>query len=287
MGWERPPKAGRGRGIALTARAFAGGKSSLVATAHPDGRIEIETGAVEPGTGTLTVIRSIIAGELGIDPARITVARGNTNSAPHDPGSGGSKGAVVVGHAALDAAHKLRAALAEHPAEPVRVVGETPQLAQPGDPVWLNYCAYGVELSVDADTGAVHIHDVTLVADVGTILNPIGHRGQIEGSFSMGLGHALTEELYLEEGRITEPDAGGLQAAEPARHAAAADHRALRGRRPGALEAKAAGEFNVSGVAPAIGNAIAAACGVRLDTMSFTAERVYEALHAGPLSSRA
>ena len=278
MGWEQPPKTGRGRGIALTGRAFAGGKSSLIATAHPDGRIEVETGAVEPGTGAFTVIRSIIAGELGVDPERITVARGNTNSAPHDPGSGGSKGAIILGHAALDAAHKLRAALAEHPTEAVRVVGETPQLAKPGDPVWINYCAYGVELSVDAETGAVDIHDVTLVADVGTILNPIGHRGQLEGAFSMGLGHALTEELYLEEGRIVNPTLAAYKL--PSQR----DMPPLRiieltpGGGPGPLEAKAGGEFNVSGVAPAIGNAIADACGVRLDTMSFTAERVYEAL---------
>jgi CO/xanthine dehydrogenase Mo-binding subunit len=281
MDWERPPKPGRGRGIALTARAFAGGKSSVVATAHPDGRIEVETGAVEPGTGAFTVISRIIAGELGVDPARITVVRGDTNSAPHDPGSGGSKGAVILGHAALDAAHKLRAALAEHPTESVRVVGETPQLAKPGDPVWLNYCAYGVELSVDAETGAVHIDDVALVVDVGTIINPIAHQGQLEGAFSMGLGHALTEELYLEEGRITNPTLADYKL--PSQR----DMPPLRiielspGGGPGALEAKAGGEFNVSGVAPAIGNAIAAACGVRLDTMSFTAERVYEALHGG------
>jgi CO/xanthine dehydrogenase Mo-binding subunit len=278
LGWEQPKKAGRGRGISLTGRAFAGGKSGLIATAYPDGRIEVETGAVEPGTGAYTLIRSIIAGELGIDADRIAVARGNTNSAPHDPGSGGSKGAVILGHAALDAAHKLRAALAEHPTEPVRVAGETPQLTQPGDPVWINYCAYGVELSVDAETGAVHIHDVTLVVDVGTILNPIGHRGQLEGAFSMGLGHALTEELYLEEGRIVNPTLAAYKL--PSQR----DMPPLRiielspDGGPGALEAKAGGEFNVSGVAPAIGNAIADACGVRLDTMSFTSERVYEAL---------
>jgi carbon-monoxide dehydrogenase large subunit len=284
LGWDKPKKAGRGRGIALTGRAFAGGKSGLIATVHPDGRIEVETGAVEPGTGSLTLIRSIIAGELGIDPARISVARGNTNDAPHDPGSGGSKGAVILGHAALDVAHKLRVVLAEHPTQPVRVTGETPQLTKPGDPVWINYCAYGVELSVDVETGAVHIHDVTLVADVGTILNPIGHRGQLEGAFSMGIGHALTEELYLEEGRIINPTLAAYKLPSqrdmpPLRIIELAPDGG-----PGALGAKAGGEFNVSGVAPAIGNAIADACGVRLDTMSFTAERVYEALrrpHAG------
>lgn len=281
MGWDRPPVPGRGRGIALTARHIAGGKSSLVATAHPDGRIEVETGAVEPGTGAFTVISRILASELGIDPARITVSRGDTNSAPHDPGSGGSKGTVILGYAALDAAQKLRAALAEHSTDSVRVVGETPQLAKPGDPAWLNYCGYGVELSVDAETGAIHIYDVAMVVDVGAIINPIGHRGQLEGAFSMGLGHALTEELYLEGGRITNPTLADYKL--PCQR----DMPPLRivelspDGGPGPYGAKAGGEFNVAGVAPAIGNAIAAACGVRLDAMSFTAERIYDALHDG------
>ena len=47
---------------------------------------------------------------------------------------------------------------------------------------------------------------------------------------------------------------------------------------PGPYGAKAGGEFNIAAVAPAIGNAIAAACGVRLDALPFTAERIYEGL---------
>jgi CO/xanthine dehydrogenase Mo-binding subunit len=47
---------------------------------------------------------------------------------------------------------------------------------------------------------------------------------------------------------------------------------------PGPYGARAAGEFNTAGVAPAIANAIAAACGVRLDVLGLTAERIYDAL---------
>jgi CO/xanthine dehydrogenase Mo-binding subunit len=280
LGWERPAAPGRGRGIALSARHIAGGKTSLIVTAQPDGRITVETGANEPGTGAHTVIQRVLAAELGIDPAQITVARGNTNDAPADPGSGGSKGTVILGHAALDAARKLRAARAGHRNETVRVVGEADQVAKAGEPVWLNYCAYGVELSVDAETGTIDIHDVTMVADVGTIINPIGHRGQLEGGFMMGLGHALTEELYFEDGRIINPtladyklpcqlDMPPLRVVELSPDGG-----------PGPYGAKAGGEFNVSGVAPAIRNALAAACGVRLNAMSFTAERVYDALQS-------
>jgi CO/xanthine dehydrogenase Mo-binding subunit len=38
--------------------------------------------------------------------------------------------------------------------------------------------------------------------------------------------------------------------------------------------------MNSAGVAPAIANAVAAACGVRLDRLSLTAERIYDALQA-------
>jgi CO/xanthine dehydrogenase Mo-binding subunit len=286
--WEQPAAPGRGRGIALSGRHIAGGKTSLIVTAEPDGRITVETGANEPGTGAFTVIARTLAAELGVDPGRITVRRGNTNDAPVDPGSGGSKGTVILGHAALDAARKLRTALdlssraGRGTNEPVRVIGEANQVAKPGEPVWLNYCGYGVELSVDEATGAIDIHDVTMVADVGTIINPIGHRGQLEGGFMMGLGHALTEELYVEDGRILNPtladyklpcqlDMPPLRVIELSPDGG-----------PGPYGAKAGGEFNVSGVAPAIGNAIAAACGIRLNAMSFTAERIFDALQSAP-----
>jgi CO/xanthine dehydrogenase Mo-binding subunit len=36
---------------------------------------------------------------------------------------------------------------------------------------------------------------------------------------------------------------------------------------------------NLSGVAPAIANAVFAACGARITTLPITAERIYAALH--------
>jgi CO/xanthine dehydrogenase Mo-binding subunit len=48
---------------------------------------------------------------------------------------------------------------------------------------------------------------------------------------------------------------------------------------PGPFGARAVGELNLSGVGPAIANAVADACGVRLFTLPITAERIYAALH--------
>jgi putative selenate reductase molybdopterin-binding subunit len=251
-------------------------------TAKEDGTIAVDTGSPEQGVGTLTVIQRVLAAELNIDPERISVTRGATDAVPFDPGIGGSKGTLLLGRAALDAAQKLRAALALPHSGPVTVIGEGAYMHKPGDPVWMNFGAYGVDLSVDRDTGQITIHDVVFVADIGTIINPIAHRGQIDGGFMMGLGSALTEELLIEDGRLVnialsdyklpcqrdippfrvimmEPDDG-----------------------PGPFGARAVGEFNTAGVAPAIANAVESACGVRLDQLGLSAERIYAALQAQP-----
>jgi CO/xanthine dehydrogenase Mo-binding subunit len=46
----------------------------------------------------------------------------------------------------------------------------------------------------------------------------------------------------------------------------------------GPYGARAAGEFNTAGVPPAIANAIHDACGVRLNVLGLSAERIFDAL---------
>jgi CO/xanthine dehydrogenase Mo-binding subunit len=49
---------------------------------------------------------------------------------------------------------------------------------------------------------------------------------------------------------------------------------------PGPFHAKAIGEGSISAVAPAVANAVADACGVRILDLPITAEKVYWALRA-------
>ncbi len=295
MHWDKPLPAGRGRGVALSARHIAGGATGFLVTVQPDGGLAVHTGAVEPGVGQHTVIQRVIAAELGIDSERITVTRGNTRDVPLDPGIGGSKGTNILSHASLDAAEKIRALFAEAGVEhlpwndavravtkngPVVLTAAGSQVQAPGQAMHLNFGAYGADVSIDADTGTVKVNEIVFVADVGQIINPIAHRGQIDGGFLMGLGSALTEEIVLEEGRIV--------------NAALSDYKLPTQRDmppfrviqlqptggPGAYGAKAAGEFNTAGVAPAIANAIEAACGIRLTALGLTSERLYDALHS-------
>ena len=297
MHWGESLPAGRGRGLALTARHIAGGATSFLVTVQPDGGLAVATGAVEPGVGQHTVIQRILAAELGLDPERITVTRGNTRDVPLDPGIGGSKGTNILSHTAVDAVKKIRALFADAGVEhlpwndaisavtkngPVTITAAGSQVHAPGHPMYVNFGAYGADVTIDAETGTIKVNEIVFVADVGQVINPIAHRGQIDGGFLMGLGSTLTEEIVVEDGRIVNP--------------ALSDYKLPTQRDmppfrviqlpptggPGAYGAKAAGEFNVSGVAPAIANAIEAACGVRLTKLGINSERLYDALRELP-----
>jgi carbon-monoxide dehydrogenase large subunit len=301
MHWGEPLPAGRSRGMALSARHISGGATSFLVTVQPEGGLAVHTGAVEPGVGQHTVIQRVLAAELGIDSERITVTRGNTRDVPLDPGIGGSRGTNILSHAALDAAQKVRALFAEAGVDhlswndavravtkngPVTVTGAGSSVHTPGHAMYLNFGAYGADVSIDADTGTVKVHEIVFVADVGQIINPIAHKGQIDGGFLMGLGSALTEEIVLEDGRIVNPALSDYKL--PCQR----DMPPFRVIQlpptggPGAYGAKAAGEFNTAGVAPAIANAIEGACGVRLTALGITSERIYDALHHLPQTTR-
>jgi len=97
----------------------------------------------------------------------------------------------------------------------------------------------------------------------------------------MGLGSAMTEELRIEDGKLVNIALSDYKL--PCQR----DMPPFRviclepGDGLGPYGARAAGEFNTAGVPPAIANAIADACGVRLDVLGLSAERIYEQLTAG------
>ncbi len=60
-------------------------------------------------------------------------------------------------------------------------------------------------VTVDADLGLVGVEEVTAVHDVGRIIHRDALEGQVEGGVVQGVGWALTEELRLDSGRLTNP----------------------------------------------------------------------------------
>jgi CO/xanthine dehydrogenase Mo-binding subunit len=267
-----------GRGVAFSARHVGRGKTSLTITLATDGSIDVLTGVADQGGGAHTMIQRVVARELRIDLSRVRVRRGDTGQANVDPGVGGSRVTPVAGNAALDGARKLKARIDElgvtldeaaRVGAPIVVTG----VGEQNEHVYGTY-AYSIEVAVDRETGSFRVTDAVLVADVGTVINPVAVRGQLEGGFVFGLGQAVMEELRLDEGRVTTTNLGDYKIptiadAPPLRLVLITDAPG-----PGPFGAKSAGELANPAVGAAIANAIDAAVGARVMSLPITAEKV-------------
>jgi CO/xanthine dehydrogenase Mo-binding subunit len=136
------------------------------------------------------------------------------------------------------------------------------------------------EISVDEETGAIKVEKYVTVADVGKALNPQQAEGQDEGAAIQGLGSALFEALEYDNG---QPLNANLVDYRVPRFTDLPDHfdSALieNGDGPGPYGAKDMGESGIVSIAPAVGNALYNATGVRIRELPLTPERVWRALH--------
>ena len=299
------------RGVSLICSHTGGGKASARMQLTAGGRIVVTLGVADQGAGTFTLVQRVAAETLSVARTRIDVRQGNTADAMHDPGAGASRVTHIVGRAAQDAAAALRERIesatgmslredrlyAPGDAPGVSIDAAAARLARDGtvldvtatyvsDPPGsqrvpdYTFGAYSIGLRVDAETGTLGLTDALFVADFGTVLNPIAHRGQVEGGFVCGLGVALMEERPLDEsGKPVLMSLGDyklptIRDVPPLRTVTVP---ATPGSGP--YGAKMIGELSNAGVAPAIANAVFNAVHVRLTSLPLRAEDLYTALH--------
>jgi isoquinoline 1-oxidoreductase len=122
------------------------------------------------------------------------------------------------------------------------------------------YVASCAEVAVDRTSGRVRVVRVVTAFDCGAVVNPGQLKNQIEGAVVMGLGGALFEAIDFANGKIL--------------NAAFSRYRVPRFRDLPVLEtvlldrkdvaSSGAGETPIVAVAPAVGNALFQATGVRL-----------------------
>jgi CO/xanthine dehydrogenase Mo-binding subunit len=310
-GYRTPKAPNIGRGIAMGERPPAGGESHAAVTLNPDGSVIVHTSIFEPGTGTYTILRQIVAEELHLPLQSIQVQVWDTDGVPFDTGVGGSRVTRIAGQAAYQAAREVsrevRMVAAEllawpeesmtlHGAEVIRqdtgashpwaallqrwgqpVIGRGSVQDMHPSPV-TSFTAQVAEVAVDPETGAVQLRHFTTAHDAGKVLNPMDHQGQIEGAVVQGIGYALTEELGVDEGKVTSVSLGDYKIPNmqdiPALQTVVLESESG----PGPYNAKGIGENPIGPVAPAIANAVADAVGVRIRDLPITAEKVYRAL---------
>ena len=158
---------------------------------------------------------------------------------------------------------------------PLRYTGE--YVAE--DPVEVtSFCAQIAEVAVDPATGQVTLKKLTTAHDVGTILNPLTHQGQIEGGAIQGVGHALTEHLIVQDGAVTNVHLGDYKLPTSMDIPELKTVLVESGVGPAPYAGKAIGEHSNVAVPAAVANAVFDAVGVRLMDLPVTAEKVYAAL---------
>ena len=123
-----------------------------------------------------------------------------------------------------------------------------------------SYVATCAEVAVNRTSGAVQVVRVVTAFECGAIVNPDGLRNQVEGCIVMGLGGALFEAVEFENGRILNARLSAYRV--PRFRDVPALETVLLDRKD--LPSAGAGETPIVALAPAIGNAIFDATGVRL-----------------------
>jgi isoquinoline 1-oxidoreductase len=130
------------------------------------------------------------------------------------------------------------------------------------------FVAACAEVALDPSTKQVKIRRVVQAWECGAIINPDGLRNQVQGALVQAIGGALFERILFGNGRIENPLFSKYRVPRfsdtPEIEVVLLDRKDL----PSA----GAGETGIVGLAPAVGNAIFAATGMRLRHMPMTPE---------------
>jgi aerobic carbon-monoxide dehydrogenase large subunit len=206
---------------------------------HPTGSAIARLGTISQGQGHATTFAQILASEIGIPAARITVEEGDTDTAPYGLGTYGSRSTPVAGAATAMAGRKIRAKaqmiaaflLEVHDDDlewdvdrfcvkgaPERfktmaeiafaAYNKVPPGMEPGleavsyyDPPNMTYPfgAYVCVLDVDVDTGVVEVRRFYALDDCGTRINPMIIEGQVHGGLTEAFAIAMAQEIAYDE----------------------------------------------------------------------------------------
>ncbi len=291
--------------------------SNALVKFNEDGCVDLVVHPAQVGQHIWGALQQITAQELGLEPDEVNIVTGDTDVTLFEYGSDASRSTYAIGNAAVGAARKAREKLLTHaagmlevPAGELRIEnrqvvasdGRSLPLAEVcfdgiynlnlqaasfvGECSWESKWnspptgAYFAEVEVDTETGEVRVLRFVTAIDCGTAINPTAVRGQIEGSIQQGVGYALTEDF------VVDPRTGEVLTDNYHRY-----------KMPGVLDmpetevvivdlpdpvgpfgAKGVGEAGMVGVAPAVGNALYDAIGIRIRDLPITPEKVLAAL---------
>ena len=206
---------------------------------HPTGKEIARMGTKAQGQGHETTFAQIIAQELGIPVADITVEEGDTDTAPYGLGTYASRSTPTAGAATAMASRKIREKAKKIAGHLLEVSAEDLEW-EPGkfyvkgapskaktiqeiafaaytnlppdleagleavhyyDPPNLTFPfgTYICVVDIDKGTGEIKVRRFVAVDDCGNIINPMIVEGQIHGGLTEGLAIAFMQEIGYDE----------------------------------------------------------------------------------------
>jgi CO/xanthine dehydrogenase Mo-binding subunit len=305
-----------GTGIAIGGWPGGVEPATSICRLDHDGKFTVVVGSADI-SGVNTGFQKIAAEVLGLNEEDVVVTGADTSAAPYAGASGGSKVTYTVGAAVMKAAQEARAQVlqiaAQHleaSADDLEIVDGKVQVrgvpsagvslkeiasmsmsfAGKYEPVYgrgqtaitesaPGFAAHLANVTVDEETGEVHLNRYVAAQDVGFAINPALVEGQMMGGVAQGIGWALHEAIEFDDsgqlvtGTLMDyvlPRSNDIPPIETILVEVASQH--------GPFGAKGVGEPPAIPGPATIRNAIKAASGARLSSLPMRPERVLDAL---------
>ena len=232
--YSAPLGENQGRGVAVGFWFNIGFDSSVNLAVNADGAVILTEGSTDIG-GTRASISMQAAEVLGIPAEDIRPSVVDTDSIGFTAVTGGSRTTFATGWAAYEAAQSVKQQMIERAASiwdveadsvsmEDGVIGSTAdpeldmtfkglagQLGRTGGGISASasvsptgvggsFAGNIVDVEVDPDTGKTDVVRFTAVQDVGKAIHPSYVEGQMQGGSVQGIGWALNEEYYMNDG---------------------------------------------------------------------------------------
>jgi CO/xanthine dehydrogenase Mo-binding subunit len=284
-----------------------------------DGSVVFMCGTSELGQGAKTIMSQIIAEELCVSLDRVAIRPIDTAFTPFDRSTGSSRSTTVMGKAVQLAGSDARRQIVELAMEYFEcpedaitlhdgvaiaagkritygelinkhfadqggeLVGtgyaHSGMAPTPANPLFWEIGIGAVELSVDHETGKIHVQKYVTAADAGKAIHPLQCEGQDEGAAMMGFGHTFYEAYRWEGGQIINSSLVDYKV--PTFDDVPEEFESILiedGNGPGPYGAKGLGEGGIIPVAPAVANAVFWCTGARIKSLPLTPEKVWQAI---------